>query len=257
MRKAKKKARKHLWQSIKMSQKAYLIIRVHKIGQTLHFAVWQDLSELNLCIGRKRKNHDIKCCRPSLSSVTINSWDVLRSQAICPFLHCRTRWQAARWYSCCSPWTSSDTSESLPEIGNSPTGPSSQISLCLRQDNCTAVRGYISSIALSKFQLYSLYIPSKRDASLLSPFAMAGIFNLLFNGANIGVFQADFSSFFANCVLVASIWIIVASYEVRGLDTTLSNFAVSDKPVFHGFENRHFEKIKHRLSRRIYLRWSK
>ena len=76
---------------------------------------------------------------------------------------------------------------------------------------------------------------------------MAGIFNLLFNGANIGVFQADFSSFFANCVLVASIWIIVASYEVRGLDTTLSNFAVSDKPVFHGFENRHFEKIKHRL----------
>ena len=79
---------------------------------------------------------------------------------------------------------------------------------------------------------------------------MAGIFNLLFNGANIGVFQADFSSFFAN-------WIIVASYEVRGLDTTLSNFAVSDKPVFHGFENRHFEKIKHRLSRRIYLRWSK
>ncbi|PDP82231.1 hypothetical protein [Prevotella intermedia] len=41
------------------------------------------------------------------------------------------------------------------------------------------------------------------------------------------------------------------------LRTRGSNFAASDKPVFHGFENIHFEKIKHRISMRIYLRRSK
>ncbi|GAD06364.1 hypothetical protein PORCRE_2097 [Porphyromonas crevioricanis JCM 15906] len=41
------------------------------------------------------------------------------------------------------------------------------------------------------------------------------------------------------------------------LGTRGSNFAASDKLGFHGFENIHFEKIKHRLSRLIYLRRSK
>ncbi|WP_199897238.1 hypothetical protein [Porphyromonas gingivicanis] len=45
----------------------------------------------------------------------------------------------------------------------------------------------------------------------------------------------------------------MASYKVRDLGTTLSNFAASDKSVFHGFENIHFGRIKYRSSERIYL----
>ena len=40
---------------------------------------------------------------------------------------------------------------------------------------------------------------------------------------------------------MASIWLFVASFHLMALGTRGSNFAASDKPVFHGFENIHFE----------------
>ena len=83
------------------------------------------------------------------------------------------------------------------------SGIPSRISLCLRQDNCTVVRRYIPSIALSKFHTYSLYIPSKRNASQSGIFAMADIFDLLFGGANIDAFKALFPPF----LLTAYLWL--------------------------------------------------
>jgi len=83
------------------------------------------------------------------------------------------------------------------------SGIPSRISLCLRQDNCTVVRRYIPSIALSKFHTYSLYIPSKRNASQSGIFAMADIFDLLFDGANIDAFKALFPPF----LLTAYLWL--------------------------------------------------
>ena len=62
------------------------------------------------------------------------------------------------------------------------SGIPSRISLCLRRDNCTVVRRYIPSIALSKFHTYSLYILSKRNASQSGTFAMEDIFDLPFDG---------------------------------------------------------------------------
>ncbi|ERJ86913.1 hypothetical protein HMPREF1990_01993 [Porphyromonas gingivalis W4087] len=49
----------------------------------------------------------------------------------------------------------------------------------------------------------------------------------------------------------------MASSLLMALGTRGRNFAASDKSVFHGFENIPFEKRKHPLSRRIYLRRSK
>lgn len=46
---------------------------------------------------------------------------------------------------------------------------------------------------------------------------------------------------------MASIWLIVASSLLMALGTRGRNFAASDKPVFHGSENIHFENIKYRL----------
>ena len=83
------------------------------------------------------------------------------------------------------------------------SGIPSRISLCLRKDNCTVVRRYIPSIALSKFHTYSLYIPSKRNASQSGIFAMADIFDLLFGGANIDAFKALFPPF----LLTAYLWL--------------------------------------------------
>lgn len=119
-----------------------------------------------------------------------------------------------------SPWTSSNVSSGLPEVESPPTVPSSQILFSLRQDSCTIVRRYILSIASSKFHPYLLYIPSKKYTSKLKTFAMAAIFDLLSNGANINAFKV----FFPNCVLVASICVSVALWEVSSLDTALSNF---------------------------------
>lgn len=57
----------------------------------------------------------------------------------------------------------------------------------------------------------------------------------LSDGANIDAFQATPPPF-TKCVLVASIWLIVASPLLMALGTRGRNFAASDKPVFHGFE---------------------
>ncbi len=56
---------------------------------------------------------------------------------------------------------------------------------------------------------------------------------------------------------MASIWLVVASSQLMALDTRGINFAASDKSVFHGFENIHFERIKYHSSERIYLRQCK
>ena len=91
------------------------------------------------------------------------------------------------------------------------SGIPSRISLYLRQNNCTVVRRYIPSIALSKFHTYSLYIPSKRNASQSGTFAMADIFDLLFDGANIDAFEALFLPF----LLTAYLWLRFAYLWLR------------------------------------------
>ena len=91
------------------------------------------------------------------------------------------------------------------------SGIPSRTSLYLRQNNCTVVRRYIPSIALSKFHTYSLYIPSKRNASQSGTFAMADIFDLLFDGANIDAFEALFLPF----LLTAYLWLRFAYLWLR------------------------------------------
>lgn len=63
------------------------------IMKTLLFAVWQALSELCLCIGRKRQSHGRNTCRLTLSFVAICSWDVCRIPVSYPLQHCRIRRQ--------------------------------------------------------------------------------------------------------------------------------------------------------------------
>ena len=116
-RKANKKTRKLPLRSIKISQEAYLIIRVYKTGQTLPFAVWQVLAGLCLCIGKMRHILCRNSCLPTLSSAASDSWDVCRIPATCQLQYYRIRRQVIA-HLCHILWSIQSISKGRHEAGS-------------------------------------------------------------------------------------------------------------------------------------------
>ena len=122
-KKANKTTRKRPLRSIKMSQEAYLIIRVYKTGRTPPFSVWKALWGLCPYIGRTKYTPSRSSCLQPLFFATAYSWDACHSQVVAPHPHCR-QVRSVVAHPCHIPWNVQSISKGRHGAGSPLAVPS-------------------------------------------------------------------------------------------------------------------------------------